>query len=379
VLGTTTLTATLPGITPAVWNVEVVTGDLGLEPSRVGLLVGQRTSLAPRLREDQGNSASKVAGVRWSSDHPEVAIAREGAVDALSPGHTVVTATAPWGKSASADVFVTGDLTVVSNRGGTYGIYQMRSTEPAVLSPVLVDTSTSIQATLSPDRTRIAFSSNRAGGNYDIYVVDADGQKPKRLTSHPGNEGEPAWMPDGKHIVYTATTGAATQIAVAALDGSENRQLTFGPSRNTSPAVSADGRTIAFVSTRDGNQEIYTMNPDGSNQRRITKSAGRESNPRFFPTGDLLYVAENGGKSKGSKVMRGGVAGRAGQLLVTEQPIASLGLSREGDRMAYVVGRITDASKGRVEFNFFLQSTAPGAPPVAIPIRPGEQILTPSF
>jgi len=54
-------------------------------------------------------------------------------------------------------------------------------------------------------------------------------------------------------------------------------------------------------------------------------------------------------------------------------------LSRDGDRVAYIVGRLADASKGRIEFNLFLQSTAPGSQPVAVPIRPGEQILNPSF
>lgn len=378
-LGTTLLTASLPGITPAVWTVEVVAGEIAIEPGRVGLLVGQRTSLTVLLREDQGGTSNKATGVKWSSDHPEVALAREGVIDALATGHALVTAAAPWGTSATAHVYVTGDLLLVSNRGGSYGIYQLRSTAPGDFLPLLVDTATSIQAALSPDRTRVAFSSNRAGGSYDIYVADADGKNLKRLTSNPANEGEPAWTADGKHVLYTATTGATTQIALVALDGSENRSLTMGPSRNTSPAVSADGRSIAFVSTRDGNQEIYTMNPDGSNQRRMTKSPGREWNPRFLPTGDLIYVAEIGGKSKGSKVMRGGVAGRAGQLFATEHPIASLGLSREGDRIAYVVGRIIDAAKGRVEFSLFLQSTAPRSQPVAIPLRPGEQVLTPSF
>ena len=121
------------------------------------------------------------------------------------------------------------------------------------------------------------------------------------------------------------------------------------------------------------------MDFDGSSLRRITKSSPRDSNPRFFPTGDLLYVTERSGKSKGSRVMRGGAAGTAGQLFETDQPIASLTLSRDGTRVAYVVGRLADASKGRVEFNLFLQSTAPGSEPVAVPIRPGEQILNPSF
>lgn len=121
------------------------------------------------------------------------------------------------------------------------------------------------------------------------------------------------------------------------------------------------------------------MSPDGSNQRRITRNSVRDSNPRFFPSGELLYVTERGGKTKGSRVMRGGTAGSAGQLFETDQPISSMALSRDGDRVAYVVGRLADPAKGRVEFNLFLQSTAPASQPVAVPIRPGEQILNPSF
>jgi uncharacterized protein YjdB len=377
-LGSTTLTATLAGIPPAVWTVQVVPGEIVVDPARVGLLVGQRTTLTAHLRDDQSSSASRSASLRWTSDRSEVALVRDGVVDALSPGHAQVSATAPWGKGATADVFVVCDLLLVSNRGGAYGIYQMRISGPAGLLPVLVDSATNIQAVLSPDRTRVVFSSNRAT-NYDLYLMDADGRNLQRLTSNSGNEGEPAWTPDGKRVVYTATTGATTQLAIISVDGGDNRQLTMGPSRNQSPTVSADGQTIGFVSTRDGNQEIYTMSLDGSNQRRLTKSSARDSNPRFFPSGDLLYVTERGGRSKGSRVMRGGAAGSAGLLFETDQPIASLALSRDGDRVAYIVGRLADASKGRVEFNLFLQSTAPGSQPVAIPIRPGEQILNPSF
>jgi Tol biopolymer transport system component len=378
-LGTATLTATLAGITPAVWTIQIVPGDIALEPDRVGLLVGQRTTLTASLRSDLGASTNKAAGTHWSSDRPEVAIAREGIVDALSPGHAVITATTPWGKSATGDVFVTGDLVLTSNRGGNYGIYQMRVSGPAGLLPVLADSATNIQAVLSPDRTQIAFSSDRGGGNYDIYLTDADGRNLKRLTSTPGNEGEPAWTPDGKRIVYTSTTGTATQIALVSLDGNDHRQLTMGPSRNSSPSVSPDGRSIAFVSTRDGNQEIYTMGLDGSSQRRITKSSVRESNPRFFPSGDLLYVTERGGKSKGSRVLRQSAGGTPVLLIQTDQPIASLALSRDADRLVYVVARLADAAKGRVEFNLFLQSTAVGSQPVLVPLRPGEQILNPSF
>jgi Tol biopolymer transport system component len=376
-LGTTTLTARLAGITPAVWTVQVVAGEITVEPSRAGLLVGQRTSLKALLR-DQAATGGRTSGAQWSSDRSDVAVVREGGVvDALSPGRAVITATMPWGKKATADVFVVGDLLLSSNRTGTSGIYQMRAPGPVTLLPVLVDSATNIQATLSPDRTRVVFSSNR-NGNLDIYLMDPDGQNLRRLTSSPGNEGEPAWTPDGARIVYTSAIGTNTQIAIMSVDGGDSRQLTTASGGNHSPSVSADGRTIAFVSARDGNHAIYTMGLDGSNQRRLVKSSARQTSPRFFRNGDVAYVAERGGGSKGSRVMRWAGGGET-QLVETEQPISYLTVSRDGDRLAYVVAQIRDASRGRVDFSFFLQSTVPGSRPVAVPLKPGEQILSPSF
>jgi Tol biopolymer transport system component len=378
-LGTTTLIARLAGITPAVWTIQVVAGEIGIEPSRVGLLVGQRTALSALLRDPAG-AGGKTPPVRWSSDRPEVVTVREsgGVVDAVSPGRASVSATTPWGKKASADVFVVGDLLLSSSRAGAYGIYQMRVPGPNNLLPVLVDSQTNIQAALAPDRTRIAFSTNR-NGSFDIYVMDADGQNLRRLTSSPGNEGEPTWTPDGARIVYTSTTGTSSQIAMMFADGGENRPLTIASGGNHSPAVSADGRIIAFVSARDGNHAIYTMNLDGSNQRRLIKSSARQTNPRYFRNGDLAYVMERGGGSKGSKVMRLTPGGGDTQLLQTEEPIASLAISRDGDRLAYVLARIRDAAKGRVDYSLFLQSTGSRSPSVAVPLQPGEQIVSPSF
>lgn len=378
-LGTTTLTARLAGIRPAVWTIQVIAGEIGLESARVGLAVGRRITLDATIRDEQGRPAGKAPGVGWTSDRPDVALVREGGViDALSPGRAVVTATAPWGKSAKAEVFVTGDLLLSSNRGGSFGIYQVRTAGSMALLPLLGDTATDIQASLAPDRTRVAFSSNR-GGNFDIYVMDADGPNLRRLTTDPRHDGEPVWTPDGSRIVYTCTRGTGTQIAVMSMDGSEV-VLTSTAGGNHSPAISPDGGTVAFISARDGNQEIYAMRIDGSNQRRLTRTSVRESSPKFFPNGDLAYAVERGGGSKGSRIMRMTLSNtRTTSLLQTDNPIPSLAVSREGDRLAYVVGRIADAAKGRVDFSLFLQSTAPGSQPVAVPLKPGEQILTPSF
>jgi Tol biopolymer transport system component len=379
-IGTTSLTARLPGITPAVWTIQVVTGDIAVEPARVGLLMAQRATLSAILRDQEASASTRTPSARWTSDRPEVATVREnGLVEAVGLGRAVVTATMPWGRKAAADIFVVGDLFLSSNRGGSLGIYQMRAPGPLSLIPVLTDSGSNLQASLSPDRTRMVFSSNR-NGSFDLYLSDPDGGRLRRLTQGLGNEGEPAWTPDGSRIVYTATTGTNTQIVVLGVEGGESRQLTVATGGNHSPSLSPDGRTIVFVSARDGNHAIHTMGLDGANQRRLTRGSARETSPRYARNGDLYYVVERGGGSRGSRLMRIAAGGSGpSQVLQTEDPIMALAISREGDRLAYLVGRVRDAAKGRIEFSLFLQPLQAGRLPVAVPLQPGEQISSPSF
>jgi hypothetical protein len=380
-LGATTLTSRLYGFDPVVWTVQVVPGTLGLDRRRVGIGLGERDSLRALLLDEHGKPVGAASELEWVSDPADVVqVSPGGVIDGLRPGRAVVTAAAAWGKSVTADVFVVEDLFLASNRGGGFGIYQIRSSVADTLQPVLADSFGNIQPALSPDRTRIAFSSNR-GGSYDLYLMDADGRSPRRLTTDPGNEGEPAWTPDGTRIVYTATPkGGHPQLYALRPDGNPSRALTAGPGGNHSAAASADGRSLAFVSTRDGNQEIYLMPVDGGAARRVTTTDQRESHPRFLPNGDLVFVVERGGRSKGSRIVRlSGTQGLGNTILETDEPIAGLAVSRDGDRLAYIVGRLTDAAKGRAQFNLFVRPLAAGSAPATVTLRPGEQVLSPSF
>jgi Tol biopolymer transport system component len=55
----------------------------------------------------------------------------------------------------------------------------------------------------SPDGQRIAFTTNRHG-NYEVYVMQADGGDSRRLTDHPERDDFPAWHPDGQHLVIVS-------------------------------------------------------------------------------------------------------------------------------------------------------------------------------
>jgi uncharacterized protein YjdB len=377
-LGTTTLTARLYGFDPVVWTVQVIPGVLSLDRRRIGIGVGERDSLRPLFLDENGKPQGAPSELTWSGSAPQVLqVSGAGVIDGLRPGRATVTAAAPWGKTATADVFVVADLFVSSNRGGNPGIYQLRSGVADTLRAVLADSFANIQPALGPDRTRIAFSSNRAG-SYDLYLMDADGEKLQRLTTDPGREAEPVWTPDGTRLVYTVTRqGAQPQLYSLRPDGRPAQALTAEPGDNHSPAISVDGRSLAFVSTRDGNQEIYLMSVDGGTPRRVTRTGQRESQPRFLPNGDLIYVVERG---KGSRLVRlAGTEGEPQTVLETDEPISGLAVSRDGRRLAYVVGRLADAGKGKAQFRLFVRSLSAEAAPAQVTLRPGEHVLSPAF
>jgi Tol biopolymer transport system component len=139
---------------------------------------------------------------------------------------------------------------------------------------------------------RIAFSSDRAG-NFDIYVMSADGLTQSRLTTDPAWDGVPAVSPDGLRILFESMRDGNNEIYVMNADGTGQTNLTRHPAADERPTWSPDGTKILFVSDRDGDLDIFVMDADGSNAVNLTRSPGIDRPASWSPDGTKIAFSTN--------------------------------------------------------------------------------------
>ncbi len=185
----------------------------------------------------------------------------------------------------------------------------------------------------SPDGKSIAYESDAAAGNFDIWLMNANGFNPRRITSDRARDVAPAWSPDGQSIVFmsdrdnrefdlyrmnadgtgvTRLTRGGTNwfpqfspdgnnialhvgrdVHVRAEGGALTR-LTTDPANGMYPSWSPDGKQLVFMSWRSGKTEIFLMNADGSGQRVLASSPlGSAIDPRWSPDGKLIVFVES--------------------------------------------------------------------------------------
>lgn len=146
----------------------------------------------------------------------------------------------------------------------------------------------------SPDGEKLAFASRR-DGNWELYVMDLFTGEITRLTFDTAFQAAPSWSPDGMWLAYESYQDSNLDIYIIRVDGSEGPfRLTFHPAPDFEPAWSTAeaGREIAYVSWRDGNTEIYLLSLDDPREdaaANITNTPDlNEEHPAWSPGGLLL-------------------------------------------------------------------------------------------
>jgi C-terminal processing protease CtpA/Prc len=84
----------------------------------------------------------------------------------------------------------------------------------------------------------------------DLWVMNADGTDPRRLTVDEGIEGEPCFSPDGKLIAFSAQYDGNTDVFVIPVEGGVPVRLTWHPGADVARTFTPDGAKVVFASQR---------------------------------------------------------------------------------------------------------------------------------
>lgn len=156
-------------------------------------------------------------------------------------------------------------------------------------------------AVWSPDGKTICFAAIiKDSGKYDkdkweIYTVDASGEKLQNITQNKSEDLWPSFSPDGRKIVFQSDRNGNPDIFIMNADGTNVQQITSDSTRESYPGFSPDGKKVLFTSKRDGNEELFEVNYHGTEIRRLTNSPGNELSPSYSPDGKMItYFYEKG-------------------------------------------------------------------------------------
>jgi eukaryotic-like serine/threonine-protein kinase len=194
-----------------------------------------------------------------------------------------------------------------------------------------------VAARLSPDGTRVALEIEDQ--NHDIWVWDLTRKTLTRVTTDPGADRSPVWMPDGRRLLFSSQAGAVlgslfwqaadgTGIAerllpdtpyvqrpsslvpdgtrVLFMEGADLMTVTLDQDRRVQPviqtaqseqngAISPDGRWLAYDSNDSGPSQIFVRPLPNANEGKTQVSTGGGSQPLWSRNGrELFYLATDG-------------------------------------------------------------------------------------
>ena len=182
------------------------------------------------------------------------------------------------------------------------------------------------EAAYSPDGRQIVFSSTRTAYPTEnlspddkarlekdpayfgeIYIMNADGSEPRRLTTAPGYDGGPFFSPDGEWIIWRRfdAQGMNADVHTMKKDGSDVQRVTDFQSMSWAPFYHPSGKYIIFTSNKFGfeNFELFIVEASGERQPvRVTFTDGFDGLPVFSPDGKRLCWTSNRTADKKSQL-----------------------------------------------------------------------------
>jgi len=236
------------------------------------LSTGQELVLTPRFSPNR----QEITYMAYGSDNvprvylQQLEVAQRELVGSF-PNMTIAPRFSPDGQKVI--------MSLLQNNGSA-NIFTMdlrSNTTTRLTSTLAIDTS----ASYAPDGQKIVFESDRSG-RPQLYVMNADGSDPQRISFGDGSYSTPVWSPRGDYIAFTRQMQGQFSIGVMRPDGSGERLLTTG-FHNEGPTWAPNGRVLMFFRQEPGQgAKIYSIDITGRNERQLP-TPNDASDPSWSP------------------------------------------------------------------------------------------------
>lgn len=261
----------------------------------IATAVALTQALTPALMAQDSQSTEKEAPKqKWDITNPPLSTALETIEFSVTEGTWMSLDVSPDGKNLVFDLL--GDLYTLPLSGGK-----------AV--PITSGISWDMQPRFSPDGRKIAFTSDRDGGD-NIWIINADGSAEKQITKENFRlVNNPTWSPDGQYIAarkhFTTTRSLGTgEIWLYHIEGGSGSAIVERPNpiyqkELGEPLFAPDGQSIyysqnvtpgnSFIYAQDSNTELFRI-------RRVDLQTGLISDVAGGPGGAVRPTPSPDGK-----------------------------------------------------------------------------------
>ena len=154
----------------------------------------------------------------------------------------------------------------------------------------------------SPDGTKIIMAASANKDRWHLYITDANGKNPNRISKRESLYLDPSWSPDGLKIVFCAfpadydgTKLSYLEIFTFDVDGTNEKRLTFDNLRDHDPYWSPNGQWIAFETEMQplywllGKWALRVTDVSTGNTTELLNDGHINTLPRWSPDSNQLY------------------------------------------------------------------------------------------